>query len=53
MPPAGNCTHTIVKGDTLYRLSEAYGTQLDVLEELNPDIDPELLQIGEVGTFRL
>jgi len=40
--------HTIAKGDTLWAISRKYGTSVDVITALNPGINPNKLQIGQV-----
>lgn len=40
-------SHTIVKSDTLWNLGVRYGTTVDRLLTINPDVDPKRLQIGE------
>ena len=40
-------THTVKKGDTLYKLSQTYGISLDELKRLNPGIDPTNIQIDD------
>ncbi|HIT05652.1 MAG TPA: LysM peptidoglycan-binding domain-containing protein [Candidatus Scybalocola faecipullorum] len=39
--------HTIVKGDTLYKLSRLYGVSLDAIFEANPNTDVYNLAIGQ------
>lgn len=39
--------HTIVKGDTLYKLSRLYGVSLDAIFEANPNTDVYHLAIGQ------
>lgn len=39
--------HTIEKGDTLWQLSKKYGTTVDILLQLNPNVDVKKLQIGK------
>ena len=40
-------TYTIEGGDTLQTIAEQYGTTVEELLVLNPDIDPTALQIGQ------
>jgi LysM repeat protein len=40
--------HTIQPGDTLWDLAEMYGTTAEEIEEANPGIEPDNLQIGQV-----
>lgn len=39
--------HTIVKGDTLYKLSRFYGVSLESIFDANPDADIYHLAIGQ------
>lgn len=39
--------HTIVKGDTLYRLGRLYNVPLEAIFDANPDADVYNLKIGE------
>ena len=39
--------HTIVSGDYYGKLAEQYGTSSSKIQELNPDVDPTKLQIGQ------
>lgn len=41
-------THKVVKGDTLWGISQKYGTTVAKLKSLNPEVDPLALQIGTV-----
>ena len=38
--------HTIVSGDTFSALAQQYGTTSDKIKELNPDLNPNNLQLG-------
>ena len=40
-------TYTIEAGDTLQTIAEQYGTTVEQLLALNPDVDPTALQIGQ------
>ncbi len=40
-------THTIVEGDTLWKLSTKYGVKVSVIEKINKIDDPKKLQIGQ------
>ncbi|UJR24232.1 hypothetical protein I4U23_027199 [Adineta vaga] len=40
-------THTIVSGDTFWRLSQVYGCSLQEILAVNPGVVPEQLQIGQ------
>lgn len=42
----GYMTHIVVRGDTFYRLSQAYGTDMGAIETANPGVDAENLAIG-------
>jgi len=46
--PAGSFPYTIQAGDTLYFLAIRYNTTVDAIMKLNPGIDPENLQIGQI-----
>jgi len=46
--PAGSFPYTIKSGDTLYFLAIRYNTTVDAIMKLNPGIDPNNLQIGQV-----
>lgn len=39
-------THTIKKGETLWSIAKQYGTTVEKLEGLNPNVNPNALQIG-------
>ncbi|QOS98319.1 N-acetylmuramoyl-L-alanine amidase [Brevibacterium sp. JNUCC-42] len=45
-PATDGYTHTIVKGDTLWSLSQKYGTTVANLKKLNPDINENALRVG-------
>jgi LysM repeat protein len=40
-------TYTIEAGDTLQTIADQYGTTVEQLLALNPDVDPTALQIGQ------
>ena len=40
-------TYTIEAGDTLQTIADQYGTTVEELLSLNPDVDPTALQIGQ------
>ncbi|HEV3001035.1 MAG TPA: LysM domain-containing protein [Solirubrobacteraceae bacterium] len=40
-------TYTVRPGDTLARISERTGVSVEELQELNPDIDPNSLTVGD------
>lgn len=46
--PAGSFPYTIKSGDTLYLLAIRYNTTVEAIMKLNPGIDPNNLQIGQV-----
>jgi len=46
--PVGSFPYTIKKGDTLYLLAIRFNTTVDAIMKLNPGIDPNNLQIGQV-----
>ena len=41
-------THTVVGGDTFWRLSQQYGCTLEAILAANPGVIPELPQIGQI-----
>ena len=45
---SGTGTHKIVKGDTLWSLSQKYKTTVDNLIAINPSINPNALKVGDV-----
>ena len=46
--PAGSFAYTIKSGDTLYLLAIRFNTTVEAIMRLNPGIDPNNLQIGQV-----
>ncbi|MCF6464492.1 LysM peptidoglycan-binding domain-containing protein [Clostridium sp. Cult2] len=46
--PAGSFAYTIKSGDTLYALARKYNTTVEAIIEINPGIDPNNLQIGQI-----
>lgn len=40
--------YEIVAGDTLSDIAESFGTTVDAILELNPGLDPNTLQIGQI-----
>jgi peptidoglycan DL-endopeptidase LytF len=44
--PKGTWSYTIQNGDTLWKLSQAYGVNIQSILEVNPGINPQNLQIG-------
>jgi len=44
----GTFAHTVVPGDTLYRLSQRFGTSVAALVELNDIENPDLIYVGQV-----
>ncbi|KAI9787254.1 MAG: hypothetical protein M1839_003492 [Geoglossum umbratile] len=46
----GTSQYTIVKGDTFNSIASRIGTDVQTLENLNPGVNPDELQIGEVIT---
>ncbi len=40
-------THIVESGESLYMIAKKYDTSLEKLKELNPDIKPEAIQIGD------
>lgn len=49
-PAAAAVTYTVQEGDTFWSIAAAYGTDIDSLMQLNPDVSPETLQVGQVVT---
>ncbi|HEY8584726.1 MAG TPA: LysM domain-containing protein [Capillimicrobium sp.] len=41
-------TYTVQTGDILSTVSEQTGVSVEELQELNPDVDPQALQVGQV-----
>lgn len=46
--PRGSFAYTIKSGDTLYLLAIRYNTTVEAIMAINPGIDPNNLQVGEV-----
>ena len=46
--PDGAFSYTIQSGDTLWKLSQAYGVSVQSIANLNPGVDPQNLQIGSI-----
>ena len=46
--PSGSFAYTIKSGDTLYALARKYNTTVEAIMAINPGIDPNNLQIGQV-----
>ncbi|EFJ41579.1 chitinase, lysozyme [Volvox carteri f. nagariensis] len=44
---ASGCTYTIQAGDTFWALAQRRGTTVDVIQSLNPGVDPTRLQVGQ------
>jgi LysM repeat protein len=44
--PQGTFRYTIQSGDTLWKLSQAYGVSVQSILDVNPGINPQNLQIG-------
>jgi cell wall-associated NlpC family hydrolase len=40
-------THIVESGESLYKIAKKYNISLEKLKELNPDIKPEAIQIGD------
>ncbi|MYA54236.1 MAG: LysM peptidoglycan-binding domain-containing protein [Dehalococcoidia bacterium] len=40
--------YEIVSGDTLSDIAESFGTSVDAILDLNPGLDPNTLQIGQI-----
>ena len=39
--------HVVQSGESLYKISKKYGISLEKIKELNPEIQPEAIQIGD------
>ncbi len=46
--PIGSFEYTIKQGDTLWQLARTYNTTVEAIMAINPGIDPNNLQIGQV-----
>lgn len=46
--PAGTTPYTIRSGDTLWNLAIRFNTTVEAIERVNPGINPNALQIGQV-----
>ncbi len=46
--PAGTTPHTVVSGDTYYRLAQRYNTTVEAIRAANPGVNPDNLQIGQI-----
>lgn len=46
--PAGTFAYTIRSGDTLYNLAIRYNTTVEAIMRVNPGINPNNLQIGQI-----
>ena len=46
--PTGTFPHTIVSGDTYFRLAQRYNTTVEAIRAANPNVNPDALQIGQV-----
>ena len=46
-PDTSSPFHVIVAGDTLAAIAERYDTTVDRLVDLNPDVDPVALVVGD------
>ncbi|WP_143598597.1 LysM peptidoglycan-binding domain-containing protein, partial [Tissierella sp. P1] len=46
--PSGSFAYTIKAGDTLYKLAITYKTTVEAIMAINPGINPNNLQIGQV-----
>jgi LysM repeat protein len=41
------CVHEVQRGDTLFRIAQAYDTTVDDIVAANPDLNPTLILVGE------
>jgi LysM repeat protein len=46
-PATGGETYTVEAGDSLASIAAASGTTVEELQELNPDVDPQSLRVGQ------
>ena len=46
--PSGTISYTIVAGDTLYSLARRFNTTVQAILAVNPNINPNFLQIGQI-----
>ncbi len=46
--PSGSFSYTIRSGDTLYLLAQRYNTTVEAIMRINPGINPNNLQIGQM-----
>lgn len=46
--PANTFSHTIKLGDTLYAISIQYKTTVNAIMRINPNINPNELQVGQI-----
>lgn len=51
-PTAGPKTYTVQSGDTLTAIAEKTHVSADQITELNPNLDPQGLQVGEKVKLR-
>ncbi len=49
--PSGTCTHTVVAGDNLFRISLAYNTTVNAIAAANGIVNPNLIIVGQVLTI--
>lgn len=49
----GYRVHTVRRGDSLYRIAQAYGSSIRAIDIANPDLDPLNLRIGRKLTVPL
>lgn len=46
-PSATGTTHTVVKGETVTKIAEKYGTTVDAIKKLNPGMDVNNILVGQ------
>ncbi len=46
--PSGSFAYTVQAGDTFFRLAQRFGTTVEAIQALNPGVNPNALQVGQV-----
>lgn len=47
--PSGSFAYTIKAGDTFWKLAKTYNTTVAAIQAANPGVNPNKLQIGQIG----